>query len=109
MPALVAVIHVFLAGPRREDVDGRDKPGHDSGEIVTLRVRHVASRLDPQSDCPGASRRLPVYRRLRAGEPRADVAVVAAWLARLRAHRMVLLLLPRSAAGDAAARRTRDR
>jgi hypothetical protein len=28
MPALVAGIHVFLAGAT-EDVDGRDKPGHD--------------------------------------------------------------------------------
>src|SRR5262249_15474613 len=42
MPALVAGIHVFLAPPpyppplgregrERENVDGRDKPGHDSG------------------------------------------------------------------------------
>jgi branched-chain amino acid transport system permease protein len=30
MPALVAGIHVFLAGFRLKDVDGRDKPGHDS-------------------------------------------------------------------------------
>ncbi len=30
MPALVAGIHVFLAGPPLKDVDGRDKPGHDS-------------------------------------------------------------------------------
>jgi len=30
MPALVAGIHVFLEGLSREDVDGRDKPGHDS-------------------------------------------------------------------------------
>jgi len=29
MPALVAGIHVFLAFSRREDVDVRDKPGHD--------------------------------------------------------------------------------
>jgi hypothetical protein len=28
MPALVAGIHVFMSG-RREEVDGRDKPGHD--------------------------------------------------------------------------------
>jgi hypothetical protein len=32
MPALVAGIHAFLAG-QQEDVDGRDKPGHDSGQI----------------------------------------------------------------------------
>jgi hypothetical protein len=31
MPALVAGIHVFFAHPI-EDVDGRDKPGHDVGE-----------------------------------------------------------------------------
>jgi hypothetical protein len=30
MPALVAGIHVFLTGFQRKDVDGRDKPGHDS-------------------------------------------------------------------------------
>jgi hypothetical protein len=31
MAALVAGIHVFLAEfPRGKDVDGRDKPGHDS-------------------------------------------------------------------------------
>jgi hypothetical protein len=29
MPALVAGIHVFLP-ERKQDVDGRDKPGHDS-------------------------------------------------------------------------------
>ena len=29
MPALVAGIHVFTAFPSSEDVDGRDKPGHD--------------------------------------------------------------------------------
>jgi len=29
MPALVAGIHVFLADLQQEDVDGRDKPGHD--------------------------------------------------------------------------------
>jgi hypothetical protein len=29
MPALVAGIHVFLCGQEKQDVDGRDKPGHD--------------------------------------------------------------------------------
>jgi hypothetical protein len=29
MPALVAGIHVFAATQQIEDVDGRDKPGHD--------------------------------------------------------------------------------
>jgi len=30
MPALVAGLRVFPAGLRLKDVDGRDKPGHDS-------------------------------------------------------------------------------
>jgi len=30
MPALVVGIHVFLAAFSAKDVDGRDKPGHDS-------------------------------------------------------------------------------
>jgi putative SOS response-associated peptidase YedK len=29
-----AGIHDFLAAPQQADVDGRDKPGHDSGEVV---------------------------------------------------------------------------
>jgi hypothetical protein len=29
IPALVAGIHVFLGAQQTEDVDGRDKPGHD--------------------------------------------------------------------------------
>ena len=33
MPALVAGIHVFLAEFSQQGVDGRDKPGHDSGEM----------------------------------------------------------------------------
>jgi hypothetical protein len=31
MPAFVAGIHVFAAALQRECVDGRYKPGHDSG------------------------------------------------------------------------------
>jgi hypothetical protein len=34
MSALVAGIHVFLARLSKQDVDGRDKPGHDSGKVV---------------------------------------------------------------------------
>jgi len=34
MPALVAGIHVFLAGLSQRNVDGRDKPGHELGEVV---------------------------------------------------------------------------
>jgi len=30
MPALVAGIHAFLVISAKKDVDGRDKPGHDS-------------------------------------------------------------------------------
>jgi 2-oxoglutarate ferredoxin oxidoreductase subunit beta len=33
MPGLVPGIHVFLA--RGEDVDGRDKPGHDEQETLS--------------------------------------------------------------------------
>ena len=29
-PGIVAGIHVFLPGFSKKDVDGRDKPGHDS-------------------------------------------------------------------------------
>jgi len=32
MPALVAGIHAF-GSFRNQDVDGRDKPGHDGGEF----------------------------------------------------------------------------
>jgi hypothetical protein len=33
MPALVAGIHVFLSiDNRKQDVDGRDKPGHDAAD-----------------------------------------------------------------------------
>jgi hypothetical protein len=34
MPALVAGIHVFLPGVSKQGVDGRDEPGHDSGEMA---------------------------------------------------------------------------
>ena len=43
MPGLVPGIHVFLDAERKEDVDGRDKPGHNDGarrEIACcIRVR----------------------------------------------------------------------
>jgi len=41
MPALVAGIHVLLA--LNKDVDGRDKPGHDSGEVHSCLVRNAMS------------------------------------------------------------------
>jgi hypothetical protein len=51
MPALVAGIHVFLASAAKEDVDGRDEPGHDgTGRSRDLFVRIVAG-------CPDNSRR----------------------------------------------------
>jgi hypothetical protein len=31
MPGLVPGIHVFLDAAAKQDVDGRDKPGHDDG------------------------------------------------------------------------------
>jgi hypothetical protein len=31
MPGLVSGIHVFLSAAGKQDVDGRDKPGHDGG------------------------------------------------------------------------------
>jgi hypothetical protein len=41
MPALVAGTHVFLAGFQRKDVDGRDKPGHDSGSGYFVVFRYA--------------------------------------------------------------------
>jgi hypothetical protein len=35
MPGLVPGIHVFFALSRKQDVDGRDEPGHDgAGEAI---------------------------------------------------------------------------
>jgi len=39
MPALVAGIHVFLHC-LKEDVDGRDKPGHDGGKAASNNAGH---------------------------------------------------------------------
>jgi hypothetical protein len=36
MPALVAGIHVFLILSSKQDVDGRDKPGHDEWRVISL-------------------------------------------------------------------------
>jgi hypothetical protein len=36
MPALVAGIHVFLLSYRKQDVEGRVKPGHDENEISEI-------------------------------------------------------------------------
>jgi hypothetical protein len=34
VPALVAGIHAFLRRFSKQDVDGRDEPGHDGREVV---------------------------------------------------------------------------
>jgi hypothetical protein len=34
MPALVAGIHVFFLSFSEQGVDGRDKPGHDSQQVL---------------------------------------------------------------------------
>jgi hypothetical protein len=36
MPALVAGIHVFTSMRDDQDVDGRDKPGHDVRDVARL-------------------------------------------------------------------------
>ena len=43
MPALVAGIHVFSPRFSEQDVDGRDKPGHDCGEEFLILLRPVYS------------------------------------------------------------------
>jgi hypothetical protein len=53
MPALVAGIHVF-ADRKLEDVDGRDKPGHDMDEQVHL-CRHARARRGHPRFCGPAS------------------------------------------------------
>jgi hypothetical protein len=45
MPALVAGIHVFFLPYRKQDVDGRVKPGHDEGNGSNMRLMHVNPRL----------------------------------------------------------------
>jgi hypothetical protein len=45
MPALVAGIHVFLAA-RKQDVDGRDKPGHDGMEAANTTLIAQFLRVD---------------------------------------------------------------
>jgi hypothetical protein len=49
-PGIVAGIHVFLEGPP-QDVDGRDKPGHDSAEAASS--PHLFGDLDDEPQlCP---------------------------------------------------------
>jgi hypothetical protein len=46
MPALIAGIHVFAALQQNEDVDGRDKPGHDAENVTRIErnMRSCAAR-----------------------------------------------------------------
>jgi hypothetical protein len=46
MLVLVARIHVLNATSTSEDIDGRDKPGHDGCDIR----RAVKMKADPMSD-----------------------------------------------------------
>ena len=41
MPGLVPGIHVFLPQQQKQDVDGRDKPGHDR-QMGRIRLREDA-------------------------------------------------------------------
>jgi hypothetical protein len=41
MPALVAGIHDFV---RKQDVDGRDKPGHDGPTFLLQKVKRIKNR-----------------------------------------------------------------
>ncbi len=35
-PGLVPDTHAFVSSQRKQDVDGRDEPGHDGGAAVSL-------------------------------------------------------------------------
>jgi len=51
MPGLVPGIHAFLQ-PKHEDVDGRDKPGHDGGFDSDSHAASVFSTSLIQYDVP---------------------------------------------------------
>jgi hypothetical protein len=42
MAGLVPAIHVFLAVSSQEDMDARDKRGHDAGEVIRYRSNAVS-------------------------------------------------------------------
>jgi hypothetical protein len=44
MPALVAGIHVFPSRGNVQDVDGRDKPGHDETRNTVIPGREQSER-----------------------------------------------------------------
>ena len=60
MPALVAGIHIFSLCNRKEDVDGRDEPGHDEEcqavgnccpcALTTLLLLSVGAELAERDD-----------------------------------------------------------
>ncbi len=82
---------------------------HPHSRMMTYRDTeyHVRHRFDPQATGADPSGGLSLHRRLCAGEPHSVLAVDAAWLARHARDAVVRLFLPRSAAGDAGARRHR--
>ena len=47
MPGLVPGIHVFMAIAAKQDVDGRDKPGHDEklfDQVLRMRISYLLNR-----------------------------------------------------------------
>jgi hypothetical protein len=40
MPGLVPGTHVFAEFAIKEDVDGRDEPGHDGGDVADVAPRN---------------------------------------------------------------------
>jgi hypothetical protein len=52
MPAIVAGIHVFLAA-RKQDVDGRDKPGHDGNTTSVQSINVGALLTEPNTQMTG--------------------------------------------------------
>jgi uncharacterized protein (DUF849 family) len=52
MPGLVPGIHAFA---KKQDVDGRDKPGHDGGRAVGLYAPLTTGLSEPADDCLGST------------------------------------------------------
>jgi hypothetical protein len=46
MAGLVPAIDVLASPQRREDVDARDKRGHDGGEVDSIRTKPALVRAD---------------------------------------------------------------
>ncbi len=49
MPGLVPGIHVFTATAGKQDVDGRDKPGHDEGKAMHVAFLFITTALTHRS------------------------------------------------------------